>query len=179
MTSKPMINEMRMKPIFKRKPGGQPGNLNAFKHGMYSRRYKALEIADLSAVLQNNLEDEIMLLRIIMRRVFTYADQDADTLEAWENVLAGPGIRGVHSSLFFPRRCARRSSARHMAQRAGHQHRVVHLFYYIKQNTNFSPQIQPVKTGTFFKSKCISKEMHIDTPNEGYPNLTTPNCHRI
>ena len=88
MLTKPKIKEMKPKPDFKRKPGGQPGNLNAFKHGLYSRRYKKLEISDLSAALQNNLEDEIALLRIIMRRVFTYADDDAETLEEWENVLS-------------------------------------------------------------------------------------------
>jgi hypothetical protein len=75
----------------KRKSGGQPGNLNAYKHGFYSQRFKTMELADLSTALQDNLEDEIALLRILMRRVFEYADAAADSLEEWEHALSTLG----------------------------------------------------------------------------------------
>ena len=75
----------------KRKSGGQPGNLNAFKHGFYSRRFRALELSDLSEVLTDNLDDEIALLRVIIRRVFEMADKDAETLEDWSMALSTLG----------------------------------------------------------------------------------------
>lgn len=50
-----------------------------------------MELADLSSALQDNLEDEIALLRILMRRVFEYADAAADSLEEWEHALSTLG----------------------------------------------------------------------------------------
>jgi len=86
--SKPKAYEMYPKPNLKRRPGGQPGNLNAFKHGFYSRRFKAAEMADLDAVLTDNLDDEIALVRIIIRRVFEFADSDAESLDDWQTALS-------------------------------------------------------------------------------------------
>ena len=77
---KPKPYQMLPKLNIKRKSGGQPGNLNAFKHGFYSRRFRALELSDLSEVLTDNLDDEIALLRVIIRRVFEMADREAETL---------------------------------------------------------------------------------------------------
>jgi len=72
----------------KRKSGGQPGNWNAFKHGFYSRRYKPLELSDLSTVMIDGLDDEIALLRVIIRRVFEFAnDDDAQNLSTWSAAL--------------------------------------------------------------------------------------------
>jgi len=79
------------KPNLKRKSGGQPGNLNAFKHGFYSRRFRALEISDLSSVLTDDLDDEIALLRVIIRRVFEMADKEAETLTDWQFALSTLG----------------------------------------------------------------------------------------
>ena len=76
---------------YKRKPGGQPGNVNAWKHGFYSRRFKALEMCDLETVLRDNLDDEIALLRVLIRRVFEFADSEAEKLEDWESVLSTLG----------------------------------------------------------------------------------------
>jgi len=71
-----------------RKPGGQPGNWNAFKHGFYSRRYKPLELQDLGEVLSSGLSDEIALLRVIIRRVFEFASEsDEQGLETWTHAL--------------------------------------------------------------------------------------------
>jgi len=44
--------------------GGQPGNVNAVKHGFYSRRFRELEAEDLDAALQNGLGDEIDMMRV-------------------------------------------------------------------------------------------------------------------
>ena len=72
--------------------GAPRGNTNAFKHGYYSRRYRSLELSDLDAALSDGLDDEISLLRVIIRRVFEYAndaeDQDLDT---WSKALSTLG----------------------------------------------------------------------------------------
>ena len=71
-----------------RKRGGQNGNWNAFKHGYYSKRFRPLEIQDLDTALGDGLEDEIALLRVIIRRVFEYAnDDDKQTLDQWSRTL--------------------------------------------------------------------------------------------
>ena len=84
-------NELMPKKNMNRKPGGQPGNLNAWKHGFYSRRFKDLELSDLASVITDNLDDEISLLRVMIRRVFEFADSQAETLEDWESVLSTLG----------------------------------------------------------------------------------------
>lgn len=88
---KPNAKDLKPKKDLSRKIGAQPGNVNAWKHGFYSRRYKALEIRDLEAVLHNNLDDEIALLRVMIRRVFEFADKEAETLDDWESVLTTLG----------------------------------------------------------------------------------------
>jgi len=91
-----MIYEMK-KSQTGRKPGGQPGNWNAFKHGFYSRRYKPLELGDLEMLTVDGLEDEIDLLRVIIRRVFEFAsdcqDQDLPTWSAALNTLGAAASR--------------------------------------------------------------------------------------
>ena len=72
----------------RRKRGAQDGNWNAFKHGFYSKRFQPLEIQDLDTALGDGLEDEIALLRVIIRRVFEYADDDdKQTLDQWSKTL--------------------------------------------------------------------------------------------
>ena len=56
-------------PVKKRR-GAQPGNLNALKHGFYSRSFKELENSDLEAMLAQDLESEIAMLRVVVRRAF-------------------------------------------------------------------------------------------------------------
>ena len=85
---KPSPIQMLPKKELKRKRGAQPGNLNAYKHGFYSRRFSPVELSDLSNVLSENLDDEIALLRIIIRRVFEYADNEAATLGDWMSALS-------------------------------------------------------------------------------------------
>ncbi len=83
--------QKQLKSNLKRKRDGQPGNKNAYKHGFYSRKFRALELSDLSIVLTNNLDDEIALMRVIMRRLFTIADKEAKTLDDWTSVLSALG----------------------------------------------------------------------------------------
>jgi hypothetical protein len=40
------------------------------KHGFYSRSFKDLENSDLEAMLAQNLESEIAMLRVVVRRAF-------------------------------------------------------------------------------------------------------------
>lgn len=60
-------------PPKKRGPGAPPGNTNALKHGFYSRRFNQVELADLEEVNDGDLEDEIALLRVSMRRVIEWS----------------------------------------------------------------------------------------------------------
>ena len=71
----------------KRKRGGQPGNTNALKHGFYSHRFRNIELSDLDSALSDGLVDEIALLRVIIRRVFEYADSGDQDLDAWTQTL--------------------------------------------------------------------------------------------
>jgi len=57
-----------------RKRGAQPSNLNALKHGFYSRQFKPDERDDLETMLADGLTDEIAMLRVIIRRVMELAD---------------------------------------------------------------------------------------------------------
>lgn len=71
--------------------GGQPGNINAIKHGFYSRRFRDLEAEDLETVPVEGLEGEIALMRVMIRRVFDYANDNAGDLEGWTGTLSALG----------------------------------------------------------------------------------------
>ena len=64
--------------------GGQPGNLNALKHGFYSKMDKKTETEDLECMGGEGLEDEIEMMRIITRRFLELA-QKANTMHAFMN----------------------------------------------------------------------------------------------
>ena len=64
----------------KRSRGAQPGNLNALKHGFYSRRFSELELSDLEAALDDGLGSEIAALRVMIRRVIEKFDSNQDDL---------------------------------------------------------------------------------------------------
>ena len=49
--------------------GGQSGNQNALKHGFYSRQFKQQETTDLTRLQPTALQDEILMLRVFMRRI--------------------------------------------------------------------------------------------------------------
>jgi uncharacterized protein YjcR len=60
-------------PLPPKNKGGAPiGNHNALKHGFYSRKFSTKEIHDLGR--QPQLEDEVNLLRVYIRRVAEQAD---------------------------------------------------------------------------------------------------------
>ena len=52
-----------------RRPGGQPHNNNALKHGFYARNLPAADTAGLEDLPLDALADEINLLRVLIRRV--------------------------------------------------------------------------------------------------------------
>jgi hypothetical protein len=64
-------------------PRGAPkGNLNALKNGFYSRLFHNAETSDLASDCPGNLEPEITLLRVMMRRTMELADGIDDLREA-------------------------------------------------------------------------------------------------
>jgi hypothetical protein len=85
-------------PSPRRPRGAQPGNTNAVKHGFYSRNFHHLEAADLDIALLNNLDDEIALLRIIIRRVFEYTHADDQNSATWSTALGTLGAACIRLS---------------------------------------------------------------------------------
>ncbi len=63
------------------KHGAPKGNLNALKHGFYSRLFRASETHELPDEL-SSLEHEITLLRVMIRRTMLLADGIDDLKEA-------------------------------------------------------------------------------------------------
>ena len=62
----------------KRSRGAQPGNLNALKHGFYSRNFRKMEIDDLDIICAEGLESEINMLRISTRRLLELSQDNTD-----------------------------------------------------------------------------------------------------
>lgn len=81
----------------KRKRGGQPGNINALRHGFYSRLFKPLETKDLEDILSIGLEDEIAMLRVATRRAFQLAN-DADDIDQMIKALGALGLASIRTS---------------------------------------------------------------------------------
>ena len=65
-------------PTPKRPRGAPPGNLNALKHGFYSRGFRTMDIADLDTMLENGLESEINMLRVSTRRLLELSQENTD-----------------------------------------------------------------------------------------------------
>lgn len=78
----------------KRKKGAQPGNLNALKHGFYSRQFQERELMDLEAIDAEGLENEIAMLRVMMRRLM----ERINNCEDLEQLNAVVGTLGMASS---------------------------------------------------------------------------------
>ena len=53
------------------KRGGQPGNLNALKHGFYSKQFQKRELTDLEDA--GDLDEEIGMMRVVTRRLLEMA----------------------------------------------------------------------------------------------------------
>lgn len=76
----------------KRKRGGQPGNLNALKHGFYSRQFQDQELLDLEAIMAEGLDDEIAMLRVAMRRYFELVTQHITDIDYMANTVEIMGM---------------------------------------------------------------------------------------
>ena len=59
-----------------RKRGGQPGNLNALKHGFYSKHFEKAELLDLDGV--SDLQEEIGMMRVVISRLLKMARECKD-----------------------------------------------------------------------------------------------------
>jgi hypothetical protein len=81
----------------KRKRGAQPGNLNAFQHGFYSKLFKPLEAKDLESLLAMNFEEEIAMLRTATQRTFELANQ-VDDIEQAIKALGALGMASIRTS---------------------------------------------------------------------------------
>jgi hypothetical protein len=74
-----------------RKRGGQPGNNNALKHGFYSNTFRHGEILDLDAYIDEGLDSEIALLRVVTRRLL----QLANDIEDLDDMIKITGTVGI------------------------------------------------------------------------------------
>lgn len=80
-----------------RNRGAQPGNLNALRHGFYSRGFQAMEIDDLEAETAQGLDDEIKMLRVVTRRVLQLAE-NMDDLDNAVTVLSALGAAATRTA---------------------------------------------------------------------------------
>jgi uncharacterized protein YjcR len=92
-----MGTEKNIKKKVKRNRGGQPGNLNAFRHGLYSKVFKPLEPDDIEKILSTSLKEEISMLRIATLRTFELADQSED-IDHSIKVLGALGLASIRTS---------------------------------------------------------------------------------
>ncbi len=60
-----------------RKRGAPPGNINALKHGFYSKRFNSGELLDLLDIPEGSIHNEIAVLRVLTRRVVELMENDA------------------------------------------------------------------------------------------------------
>lgn len=58
------------------KPGGQPGNKNALRHGFYSKQFTDEQNKRLQAADNTSLESEIDLIRICLDRLYKQIDME-------------------------------------------------------------------------------------------------------
>lgn len=65
----------------KRPRGAQPGNLNALKHGFYTRRAHKRDLRDLESSDFQGLAEEIAILRLFTRRLVECYAPSSDLME--------------------------------------------------------------------------------------------------
>jgi hypothetical protein len=78
----------------RRRRGAQPGNTNALKHGFYSRHFRGLAEAELQAALSGGLDEEIAMLRLVVRQVFALA-KGVEQLEQGVKLLGALGVASI------------------------------------------------------------------------------------
>ena len=81
----------------KRQRGAQPGNLNAFRHGFYSKLFKPLNAEDLEGIFSTSLEEEIAMLRVATQWTFNLANQVGDINQAIK-ALGALGLASIRTS---------------------------------------------------------------------------------
>ncbi len=81
----------------KRKPGAQPGNVNAVKHGRYTNLVPIDEPKQSPDNLTTSLEEEISMLRKATRHVFRLAEQSGDIDQAIK-FLGALGLASIRTS---------------------------------------------------------------------------------
>lgn len=64
-----------------KKPGGQPGNKNALRHGFYAKRFTEDEKKRLDGQEPTDLQAEIALLRVCLDRLYEQLEMDPIYLE--------------------------------------------------------------------------------------------------
>jgi hypothetical protein len=68
-------------PTSHRHPGAQLGNMNALKHGFYTRRINKRDLSGVEDTNIKGLAEEIALIRIFTRRLVETCDPSADIYE--------------------------------------------------------------------------------------------------
>lgn len=79
----------------RRKRGGPAGSRSALRHGLYARNFHQHELSDLDAI-NLQISDEIVLLRVMTRRLIEYANTaelDVREMIALLNTLGTTAIR--------------------------------------------------------------------------------------
>lgn len=84
-------------PKGKRKRGGQPGNINAIKHGRYARSVSPGISNNSPQILVANLEMEISMLRNTTRQIFELADQTVG-IDQMIKLLGALGLASIRTS---------------------------------------------------------------------------------
>ena len=64
-----------------RRPGAQFGNMNALRHGFYTRRFKQRDLSGVESTSIKGLAEEIALIRIFTRKLIESANPSADLYE--------------------------------------------------------------------------------------------------
>lgn len=67
----------------RRKRGGQQGNQNALKHGLYVHKYRNQGKVTLASTVRQDLLDEVDLMQVALRRFFDLADESEFDLASY------------------------------------------------------------------------------------------------
>jgi hypothetical protein len=90
----------------KRRRGGQPGNTNALRHGLYSRRLSPADLSRLGLTPGPALPRQIALLRSSLRELLDRGSRVTDVTEAIDLLNRVTVLTGVLSRLVRLRRLA-------------------------------------------------------------------------
>ena len=81
----------------RRARGAQPGNLNAFRHGFYSKVFQSLKPDEMKQILSTDLEEEIAMLRTATLCTFELANQ-AEDVDQSIKALGALGLAAIRTS---------------------------------------------------------------------------------